>query len=133
MDGILGYELDSTRMTEEEKQICRDQIEAYKKHYRLITEGDYYRLTNPFTFPDYVAWEHVSEDRQEALISLVLTEKESNDAQRYIKARGLQAQTRYRVEGMEGTFSGQLLMSAGLPVPSSLLQYEAVQYYIRAV
>jgi hypothetical protein len=34
---------------------------------------------------------------------------------------------------MEGTFSGQLLMSAGLPVPSSLLQYEAVQYYIRAV
>ncbi len=133
MDGILGYELDSTCLTKAEKEICREQIGRYRKYYALITEGDYYRLTNPYEFAEYVAWEHVSQDKKEALRSLVLTERESNDAQRYVKAKGLIPQMHYRVEGMEGTFSGQLLMSAGLPVPSSLLQYEAVQYEIRAV
>ena len=80
-----------------------------------------------------MAWEHVSSDKEEALISLVLTEKEANDAQRYIKAKGLNPRMQYRVEGMEGSFSGQALMSAGLPVPGSLLQYEAVQYHIKAL
>ncbi len=133
MDGILGYELDSTKLTKEEKQICREQVEAYKKNYPLIVCGDYYRLTNPYTFSEYVAWEHVSPGRDEALISLVLTEKEANDAQRYVKAKGLNPRMQYRVDGMEGSLSGQALMSAGLPVPGNLLQYESVQYHIRAL
>ncbi|MCI8862243.1 MAG: alpha-galactosidase [Lachnospiraceae bacterium] len=133
MDGILGYELDSTKLTKEEKQICREQVEAYRKNYPLIVCGDYYRLTNPYTFSEYVAWEHVSPGRDEALISLVLTEKEANDAQRYVKAKGLNPRMQYRVDGMEGSLSGQALMSAGLPVPGNLLQYESVQYHIRAL
>ena len=133
MDGILGYELDSTKLSKEEKRACREQVAAYKRDYPLIACGDYYRLTNPYTFTEYVAWEHVSSDKEEALISLVLTEKEANDAQRYIKAKGLNPRMQYRVEGMEGSFSGQALMSAGLPVPGSLLQYEAVQYHIKAL
>ncbi len=133
MDGILGYELDSTKLTKEEKQICREQVKAYKKNYPLIVCGDYYRLTNPYTFSEYVAWEHVSPGRDEALISLVLTEKEANDAQRYVKAKGLNPRMQYRVDGMEGSLSGQALMSAGLPVPGNLLQYESVQYHIKAL
>ncbi len=133
MDGILGYELDSTKLTEEEKRICRQQVEAYKRNYPLIVYGDYYRLTNPYTFSEYVAWEHVSRNRDEALISLVLTEKEANDAQRYVKAKGLNPQMQYQVDGMEGSLSGQALMSAGLPVPGKLMQYEAVQYHIKAL
>ncbi len=133
MDGILGYELDSTKLTEEEKRICRQQVEAYKRNYPLIVYGDYYRLTNPYTFSEYVAWEHVSRNRDEALISLVLTEKEANDAQRYVKAKGLNPRMQYQVDGMEGSLSGQALMSAGLPVPGKLMQYEAVQYHIKAL
>lgn len=133
MDGILGYELDSTKMTAEEKQICKRQIEEYKKYYHLIAEGDYYRLTNPFQFREYTAWQHVSGDRREALVSLVLTEKESNDAQRYLKLKGLKAEGRYRVSGMPGIYSGRLLMSAGIPVPGSLLEYEAAQFYLEEI
>lgn len=133
MDGILGYELDSTKMTQEEKQICQEQIQSYKKDFALIAEGDYYRLTNPYTFSEYTAWEHVSRNQKEALISLVIMEKESNDAQRCVRAKGLNPKMYYRVEEMEGHFSGQVLMSAGLPIPNSLLQYEAIQYHIRAI
>lgn len=130
MDGILGYELDSTKLTPEEKEICREQIEDYKKYYPLIAEGDYYRLTNPFEYREYTAWQHVSKDRRRSLVSLVLTEKEANDAQRYLKLKGLKPETRYTVSGMPGVYSGRLLMSAGIPVPGSLLEYEAVQFYV---
>ena len=130
MGGILGYELDSTQLSAGEKQMCRRQIESYKRWYGLIADGDYYRLTDPYRFGEYVAWQHVSQDKTRALLSLVATEKESNDAQRYVKARGLDAKRLYRVSGFSGVFSGQLLMSAGLPVPGNLLQYEAVQYEI---
>ena len=131
MDGILGYELDSTKLTKEEKRICREQVEAYKKNYPLIVYGDYYRLTNPYTFSEYVAWEHVSPGRDEALISLVLTEKEANDAQRYVKAKGLNPRMQYRVDGMEGSLSGQALMSAGLPVPGNLLSMRRCSIILR--
>ena len=75
----------------------------------------------------------VSQNRDEALLSLVLTEKEANDAQRYVKAKGLNPQMQYQVDGMEGSLSGQALMSAGLPVRGKLMQYEAVQYHIKAL
>ncbi|MEY8338044.1 alpha-galactosidase [Lachnospiraceae bacterium 62-35] len=133
MDGILGYELDSTKLTKKDKKICRQQIRDYKRYYDMIAEGDYYRLTNPFEFREYTAWQHVSKDKKESLLSLVLTEKESNDAQRYVKLKGLIPQALYKIDGMDGTFSGRLLMSAGLPVPGSLLEYESIQYHLKTV
>lgn len=72
----------------------------------------------------------MSKDRRRSLVSLVLTEKEANDAQRYLKLKGLKPETRYTVSGMPGVYSGRLLMSAGIPVPGSLLEYEAVQFYV---
>ena len=130
MDGILGYELDSTQLSREEKALCREQITRYKRLYGLIAEGDYYRLTDPYRFGEYMAWQHVSKDRTHALLSLVLTQKESNDAQRYVKAKGLDPGQTYCVSGLPGCFSGQVLMSAGIPVPGNLLQYEAIQFEI---
>lgn len=133
MDGILGYELDATKLSEEEKNFCRKQVQFYKKNYRLISEGDYYRLTNPYTDRAYTAWEHVAKDRKKALVSLVMTEKEGNAPQMYLKLKGLDENAYYRVEGHRGAFSGSVLMSAGIPVPPELGEYESVQFVLRMV
>lgn len=133
MDGILGYELDSTKLSPEEKAVCREQIRDYKKNYSLITEGDYYRLTSPYENPYFTAWQHVSRDKKKSLVSLVLTDKESNDAQRYLKLRGLEAEAMYKIEGKKGQYSGALLMKAGIPVPFELNEYEGVQFSLRMV
>jgi len=127
MDGILGYELDSTKLSEEEKTVCREQIDFYKKHYKLIAEGDYYRLSSPYENSCYTAWQHVSRDKKEALVSLVLTDKESNDAQRYLRLKGLKKEAMYRIDGQEGRYSGAVLMNAGIPVPFELNEYEGIQ------
>lgn len=133
MDGILGYELDSTKLSSEEKAICKEQIRFYKKHYKLIAEGDYYRLTSPYENSCYTAWQHVSKDKRKALVSLVLTDKESNDAQRYLKLKGLEKQAMYRIDGQKGKYSGALLMNAGIPVPCELNEYEGIQITLKMV
>lgn len=132
MDGILGFELDATKLTEEELKICRRQADEYKKFYPLIANGDYYRLTNPYEDTYLTVWEHVSADHNKALISVVLTDKEGNAPQHYIKVKGLSPKKYYRIDRLAGRYSGQLLMSAGLPVPHTLGQYDAVQYYLEA-
>ena len=128
MDGILGFELDSTRLSPEEKELCREQAKRYKAMEDLILTGDYYRLSNPYENRYYTAWQYVSKDRERAVISLVLTDKESNDAQRFIKAKGLCETALYQIDGSGRRYSGALLMSAGIPVPFELKEYEAVQF-----
>lgn len=130
--GILGYELNSTALDREEKELCRKQVEAYKENYSLITEGDYYRLTSPFENHYVTAWQHVSADKKEALVSLVLTDTEGNDGQLYLKLKGLQKEAFYKIKGNEGRrYSGAALMNAGLPIPGTLKQYEGIQFRLK--
>ncbi len=133
MGGVFGYELDPTKMTEEEKAQCREQIRFYRKYAKVIMEGDYYRLTNPYENRYFTAWESVSPDRKKALLSIVVTDKEGNDAQRYVKLKGLDPDGYYRIEGWKGKFSGKLLMNAGVPVPDSLKEYDSLQLGLKMV
>ena len=46
MAGTFGYELDITKLSEDDKEIVKVQVEEFKKYYDLIQNGDYYRLTD---------------------------------------------------------------------------------------
>lgn len=133
MNGVFGYELDPLKLTPEEKEACREQIRFYKKYYRVIMDGDYYRLSSPYENPYFTAWQHVSEDKKKSLVSIVATDREGNDPQRFVRLKGLSEDGYYRIDGWKGTYSGKLLMSAGIPVPCDLGEYEAVQLGLRMV
>lgn len=124
MNGILGYELDPTLLDNKEKKACREQIRFYKEHYEIIACGDYYRLESPYENLYVTAWQHVSRDRKHSLVSMVITDREGNDAQRYVKLKGLDTKAYYQIEGLEGRYSGAVLMNAGIPVPNDLNEYE---------
>ena len=79
-----------------------------------------------------MAWQHVSKDRKEAVASLVKTEVESNEPQKYLKLKGLEADCFYKILGNDGVYSGKVLMKAGIPVPV-MEQYEAWQCHIVAL
>ena len=66
--GTFGYELDITKLTEEEQEKIKEQVAFMKQHRRLIQQGRFYRLKSPFE-GNYAAWMVVAEDGSEALLA----------------------------------------------------------------
>ena len=131
MDGILGYELDSLKLTKEEKDACREQIHFYKKHYHIIADGDYYRLSDPFQNGPYTAWEHVSRDKKEALVSLVTGPFRGAPPFLTLRLKGLSPGANYQING-EGSWPGDVLMQVGCPLPMLQGDYRSLQFYLNA-
>ena len=130
MAGTFGYEMDLNHTTEEEKELIKRQVAFFKEHYDLIQKGDYYRLTDPFQSP-FTAWEQVSPDRREALVSLVSHATQASSPFRAVRLRGLDPDAQYRVNG-EDVWSGDVLMEAGFPLPMPTDDYQSLQLYLKA-
>lgn len=130
MSGTYGYELDTTKMTREEIDLCARQTELFRKYYDLIYFGDYYRLSDPFTNSRYTAWEHAAKDGSSALVTVVILECYPSDAQQYVCPKGLDPDGLYETE--EGRrLHGSTLMRLGLPIPLTARQYESFQFYLK--
>lgn len=130
MSGTFGYELDITKLSEEDKQTVKEQIEAFKKYYDLIQNGDYYRLTDDGRKSPFVVWEFVSADKKEALLNVVVLRTKANPILHTVYARGLEADMMYQVEGSQEKFSGAALMNGGYPIPVMGDDYQAVQIHL---
>lgn len=129
MHGTFGYELDPTKMPEEEKEEVRRQIETYKTYADLIREGDYYRLSNPLE-KQAAAWETVSSDKGEALVSAVLLDVHGNNPPTYVTPKGLDPDALYRDTESGRVYPGAALMQEGLPLPAEMGQYHAYLYHL---
>lgn len=132
MCGTFGYELDATKLNKKELAECRKLSGLFKKYCSLIFHGDYYRLTDPFRYGNYEAWQSVSKDRSESLLTVVVTRITVNGPQEYVRAKGLDPQTMYHVDRLDITLSGAALMNAGLPVPREVPEYSSYLYHLTA-
>lgn len=131
MCGTFGYELDATHLCEEEQKLCKEQSDLFRKYYHIIFDGDYYRLTNPFEMGNMTAWQHVTKDKSESLLSVVVTNLTCNGPQEYIHAKGLEPNAMYTINGGDETYSGAALMYAGLPIEREVPEYTAFQFYLQ--
>ncbi len=117
MAGAFGYELDLTKLTDDERTLVKKQVADYHKYYDLIQNGDYYRLINPTEDmgkkTSAAAWESVSADKREALLTYVVNRTHPS-VSRYIRLRGLDPARVYVDEASGREYSGALLMNAGL-------------------
>ncbi|MDQ0222734.1 alpha-galactosidase [Streptococcus moroccensis] len=67
MSGVLGYELDLTKMTANEKILVKEQVNGYKSVRHLVQYGTFYRLKSVLESNES-AWLFVSENKEEALL-----------------------------------------------------------------
>ncbi len=130
MCGTFGYELDTTHLTKEEQKICREQSRLFRKYYHITFYGDFYRLTNPFAPGNMTAWQHVTKDKRESLVSVVVTNLTCNGPQEYVKVKGLEPFAMYSVNGSQETRSGAGLMNAGIPINREVPEYSAFQFHL---
>ena len=132
MSGTFGYEMDLNETTPEEREIIKGQVAFFKAHYDLIQRGDYYRLTDPFREGPCAAWEQVSPDRREALVSLVTGSAHAAPPFSVLRLKGLDPCLTYQVNG-QGAYPGDVLMEAGWPLPMLQGDYQSMQLYLSAV
>ena len=145
MAGGFGYELDPGKLSEEEKERIRGQIARFRELSPLLREGDLYRLTELDEPRDFEAWQLVSADRGESLMSLVLTHPRANPRPLHLRLKGLDPAARYRVERLDvfdaflpekpeplpQIYTGAALLYAGLTLPRMMGDYPSVQLRLR--
>ncbi|PLS03756.1 alpha-galactosidase [Neobacillus cucumis] len=113
--GAFGYELDVTKMSEEEKSAVREQINFYKENRNLLQTGTFYRLLSPFEKDGNVtSWMVVSEDQKEALAGRYQVLGKPNAGYERLVLKGLRDDMEYKIEGIQGSFYGDELMNAGI-------------------
>ncbi|MCD8122192.1 MAG: alpha-galactosidase [Clostridiales bacterium] len=129
MAGTFGYELDPGVLTKEEKEEIREQIRTYRQYANLIRNGRYFRLTDPF-LETVGAWEFLSEDHAEILVSAVTLEIHGNMTIRYVCLKGLRENERYRDEASGRIYASGALMETGIPLPKEFGEYRAYQMHL---
>ena len=118
MAGTFGYELDITKIAEEERAKIPAQVEEYRRYQPLMQRGDYYRLASWSDRKPYDCWEVAAKDGSEALVTFVQVLAEPNMHSRAVFLRGLKEDAEYVLEGTEEVYGGDELMYCGYLVPS---------------
>ena len=121
--GTFGYELDITKLTEEEKEQVKCQVEKYHKYNGLIREGDYYRLASAEENGYYDSWMIADKDRSRALVFYVQVRARANAKSRFVRLAGLDEKKRYAVDGT--VYAGSALMQAGVRIPAEFGDFKS--------
>ena len=124
--GVFGYELDPTRLSEEERSSVVEQVAFYKKWRQVIQYGHFHRLLSPFEGEgNETAWMTVGDDRRTALVGFYEVLNHVNIGPRRLRLRGLDPAALYRVSVWPAdaqpnvpavTVGGDVLMAAGLVI-----------------
>ncbi len=136
--GTFGYELDITKISEEDRAAIPGQIEKYHKYNSLISTGDYYRLASYSKNRFYDAYMIVSKDKNEAIMTFVQVLGRPNHHSRLLKLSGLDPEKEYMVEFENDEKSnvrahGDTLMNAGLLVRNMWGDFASTLVYIHSV
>ncbi len=112
--GTFGYELDATKLSDEDKAMIKKQIKYFKDHAELIHFGDFYRLQSPFIGDgNDVAWMSVSKDKSKAFLGAYQVLGRPNPVYKRLKLKGLDKDAQYKISGVKGVFYGSDLMDVG--------------------
>ena len=128
--GVLGYELDPTTLSADERRQITQQIAFYVERRELFQRGRFVRLRSPFDGDgNETAWMVVSDDRLRAVVGHYRVLNRPVPGPDRLRLRGLDPSQRYRVSSWPSTADaiervnrairgGDDLMTVGLFVES---------------
>lgn len=111
--GTFGYELDITKIPEEDRALIPEQTATYNKYRHLIQQGEYYRIASYRENHKYDCWALASRDKKEVLVTYVQVLGVPNSHSRKVFLKGFDPKETYRLEGTEETYTGEMLMKGG--------------------
>ncbi|MBE6980755.1 MAG: alpha-galactosidase [Ruminococcaceae bacterium] len=129
--GATGYELDATKLTDEELSRIPGQVAAYRADEDLVLEGDLYRLEAPVGGSNYFAVCLVSKDKTKGKLTVMRLQENFNEPERKLFPRGLDPQVRYYVPELDRTMAGNSWMHFGICPKFPDGDYETQVYHFR--
>ena len=124
----LGFDINMDKLTEAERQFCREAVQNYKRLAPIIQEGDQFRLVSPYS-GNHAAVMYVTPGQDKAVLFAYDIYAQKYVERSYpIRLQGLDPQRSYRVVEINKmdsvparpfvedgkTFSGEYLMKIGL-------------------
>ncbi|MCQ2525280.1 MAG: alpha-galactosidase [Lachnospiraceae bacterium] len=123
--GTFGYELDITKIPQEDRDSIPGQVEMYHKYNPLVRTGDYYRIASYRENHYFDCYGVVSKDKSEALFTFVQVMGRPNYHSRIVRLDGLDPEKKYVVEGEDVSYTGETLMKAGLQIQNLWGDYQS--------
>lgn len=117
--GTFGYELDVTKIPQQDRDMIPEQVAMYHKYNDLVRSGDYYRIANYSENHQFDCYEVVAKDGFEALITIVEVLRQPNFKSRRIRLKGLIPDAVYENEDTKERYMGDVLMYAGIQCPGT--------------
>ncbi len=134
MSGNLGYELDLTKLSVQEKMAVKSQVAYYKEIRRLIQFGEFYRLKSPFEGND-TAWLFTNNDKTEVIVYYFKVLAEPAAPASVLKLDGIDINKEYQVTGTDIVYGGDELVYAGLSIPIEKIQgdFQSFCWHLKAL
>ena len=129
MMGNLGYELDLTSLSDEEKAAIANQVNLYKELRPVVQLGQQYRLINPDTASNEAAVQFNYKNQTIVTYVRVLSVVETMETT--LKLKDLDEEGLYELQENGEVYSGAELMYAGLTVILSQGDFLSRQYIFR--
>lgn len=127
--GTFGYELNILNLESDEINLIKKQIKDFKKYRKIICDGDYYRLSSPYTNTLYTATQFVLKDK--SLVFVVFTDVSITGSAIFLKLKGLNPTYRYSVNGK--IYKGEQLLYSGIYIKKSLIPFDSILLEIKKV
>jgi alpha-galactosidase len=129
--GTFGYELDITKLSEEDKATVKEQTAMYHKYHHLVAEGDYYRLASYSENNAYDCWMVVDKEKRNALVTYVQVLAKANAKSRFIRLQGLDPFKKYSVG--DEMYMGEVLLNAGIRIDAEFGDFRSRLIQIKEV
>jgi len=144
--GTFGYELDITKLSDEDKEMVKKQTAMYHQFNDIVREGDYYRIASYGENHLYDCFQVVTKDKKKSLVFFVQVLNEANMHSRILKLQGLDGDLVYKVseldmnvadakdivKDVDKAFSGELLMNAGMCIERMWGDFRAKIFVLEA-
>ena len=142
--GTFGYELDVTKLSEEDKVAVPKQVRAYHAFNDLIREGRYYRNASSLEGRECDCFQVTDEAGSKSLVFFTQVLATPNMKSRCIPLQGLKEDAKYRISTVSldqeimisdtgRIVNGGLLMNAGMIIERPWGDFQARMYYLEEV
>lgn len=132
ISGLLGYEFDLAKQSDEDIEMLLKFSKLYKKYRQVIMKSRYFRIKNPFTSNE-MAHCFVSENSELVVAMYVRKLSEPSYKIKYLRLKGLEVNGLYREKKSRKIYSGSELMSIGLTLPRAKLDFHSELYILERV